>query len=100
MSLQDRIFLDFKEAIETFLRMGFELTPDKRLVSNDLEVVIRSIGSSIWRTSVERVGCKQVQNKPLNPVVADNAKEEYTQRVDDSCDVRMSVHTVMLQNKP
>lgn len=82
MSLQDRIFLDFKEAIETFLRMGFEFTENKRLVSNDLEVVIRSVGTNIWRTSVERIECKQIQNKPQSRAVADNAAEASIQRVE------------------
>jgi hypothetical protein len=52
MSLQDRIFFDYKEAIETYLRMGFEFAEGKRLVMNCMEVRIKKIGEDIWRASV------------------------------------------------
>lgn len=51
-SIEDSIFFNIKDAIEHFLRMGFELTEDKRLIRNNLEVVIKPIGSEIYRSSV------------------------------------------------
>lgn len=82
MSLQDRIFLDFRDAVETFLRMGFEFTSNKELVRNDLQVIIKPIGINIWRSSVERLECRPVQNKPQNLVHADSADEESIQKAD------------------
>jgi hypothetical protein len=82
MSLQDRIFLDFREAVETFLRMGFEFTSNKELVRNDLQVVVRPIGNNIWRSSVERLECRPVQNRHLSPAPVDNAVEVSTQKAD------------------
>ena len=99
MSLEDRIFLNFKDAVETFLRMGFRFTDSKRLVRNDLEVVIRSTGTDIWRSSVERLECKQVQNKPLNLVPADNVKEESIRKAESSCEKQMNAHTDTKQNE-
>ena len=52
MTLQDRIFFEYKEAVETYLRMGFEFAEGKRLVLNCMEVQIKKIGSNIWRASI------------------------------------------------
>jgi hypothetical protein len=52
MLLDDRIFQDYKEAVDTYLELGFKYTDTKQLVKNELEVSIRRIGSNIWRTSV------------------------------------------------
>jgi hypothetical protein len=51
-SLEDRIFFNFKEAIDAYLRMEFEFIENKRLIRNDLEVIVRSIGTNIWRCSI------------------------------------------------
>jgi hypothetical protein len=52
MTLQDRIFFNYKEAVETYLRMGFEFVEGKRLILNCMEVHIKKIGSDIWRASI------------------------------------------------
>jgi hypothetical protein len=79
------IFFDYREAVETFLRMGFEFKDKNSLICNDLLVTIRSsVDTNICVSSVERIECKQVQNKPLNPAPVDNAVEVSTQRVGDS----------------
>ena len=52
MKIQDRIFFDYKEAVDSYLRMGFEFAEGKRLVMNCMEVHIKKIGSNIWRASV------------------------------------------------
>lgn len=81
MSLQDRIFLDFREAVETFLRMGFEFTSNKKLVRNDLQATITPVGH-VWFSSVEKLECKQIQNKLQNPAPVDSAVEASTQKVE------------------
>lgn len=93
MFLEERIFLNFKDATETFLRMGFHRVLDNRLRCNDLEVVITSMDTGRVKSSVEHIECKQVQNKLQNHVRADNADVEYTPKVVDSCEKPMSVHT-------
>ena len=75
MSLEDRIFMDYSEAVEAFLRMDFEFITTTNLVRNDLQVILNPVGN-IWRSSVERLECKQIQNKPQNHVHADNVDEE------------------------
>lgn len=100
MFLEDRIFMDFRDAVETFLRMGFERTSTKQLVRNDLEVVIRSIGSNIWRSSVERLECRPVQNKVQNLAHVDNVNEESIQKAVVLCEDMMSGRIDTQQNKP
>lgn len=51
-SLEDKIVFNFKEAVDEFIRQGFSLTEDKRLILNNLEVIFKRIGSEMWRTSV------------------------------------------------
>jgi len=58
MNIQDQIFTNYKELIESFLRMDFEFTSDKRLILNSMEVKITKLGNSIWRTSVITNGYK------------------------------------------
>ena len=82
MFLEERIFLNFRDATETFLRMGFDRVFDNRLRCNDLEVVITSTDTGRVRSSVEHIECKQVQNKLQNHVHVDNADEESIQKVD------------------
>jgi hypothetical protein len=53
MNVQDRMFFNYKEAVETYLRMGFEFAEDKRLVLNNMEVKILKMGSDIWRTTID-----------------------------------------------
>ena len=81
MSLEDRIFMDYSEAAETFLRMDFEFITTTNLVRNDLQVILNPVGN-VWFSSVERLECKQVQNKPQNHVHVDNVDEESIQKVD------------------
>lgn len=52
MTLQDRIFFNYQEAVETYLRIGFEFAEGKKLIMNCMEVQIKKIGSNIWRASV------------------------------------------------
>lgn len=81
MSLEDRIFSSFKDAVETFIRMGFEFTDDKRLIRNELEVKIMRLGpGGLYRTSVEKLSCIPIQNNHLNPVVATNANAGFIQK--------------------
>lgn len=97
MFLEERIFLNFRDATETFLRMGFERIFDNRLRCNNLEVVITSIESGMCKCCVEHIECKQVQNRPQNHAHVDNASAEYTQKVVDSCERQMSAHTDIQQ---
>jgi hypothetical protein len=53
MNVQDRMFFNYKEAVETYLRMGFEFVEGKRLVLNNMEVKILKTGSDIWRTTID-----------------------------------------------
>jgi hypothetical protein len=52
MLLEDRIFQDYEEAVNTYLEMGFRYTENKQLVLDKLEVSIRRIGHDIWRASI------------------------------------------------
>lgn len=79
MSLEDRIFMDYSEAVEAFLRMDFEFITTTNLVRNDLQVILNPVGN-VWFSSVERLECKQVQNKLLNPALAASAEEEFIQK--------------------
>jgi hypothetical protein len=52
MIIQDRMFFNYQEAVETYLRMGFEFIENKKLVLNGMEVEIRKQGNDIWRTKI------------------------------------------------
>jgi hypothetical protein len=62
MKFQDRMFFNYQEAVETYLRMGFEFIEGKRLVLNSMEVEIRKQGADIWRTTVITNGNKHKAN--------------------------------------
>ena len=79
--------------------MGFEFTSNKELVRNDLQAIIKPIGHNIWRSSVERLECRPVQNRPLNPVRVDSVKEESIQKVVVSCVSMMNEPTDTQVNK-
>lgn len=82
MPLEERIFSNFKEAVETFIRMGFEFTSSNTLMCNNLKVTVDNF-NSVCRCMVEEIErCKQVQNNHLNHVVAECVRSENTQKPD------------------
>lgn len=54
--VESTIFFSVRDAIEHFLRVGFELTEDKRLVKDSVEVVIKPIGSGIYKSYTYKRG--------------------------------------------
>jgi hypothetical protein len=78
--------------------MGFEFTGEKYLVRNDVSVAFEQIDGK-WRTSIERIECRPIQNIHLSPAPVSSAKEAFIQKVAALCDGTINVPTDMQQNK-
>lgn len=49
--MPDRIFTNYADAIATYIDMGYIITSNKRLISGNTEVIIRKIGTNLWRAT-------------------------------------------------
>lgn len=63
MPLEERVFMTFKEAAETYMRIGFEWTPSKELVCNTLRVMLTQQGN-MWKSCVEVLDANKYQANP------------------------------------